>query len=113
MKPIALVIALASSLALTSSIAAAGDTLLIERVQAEQATPLPARGSSMAQVQAKFGAPEQKYPPVAGPNNRKHNPPITRWAYPNFNVYFENDHVVDAVLIKASPTEIGPAPVQK
>ncbi len=112
MKPIALVIALASSLALTSSIAA-GDTLLIERVQAEQATPLPARGSSMAQVQAKFGAPEQKYPPVAGPNNRKHNPPITRWAYPNFNVYFEYDHVVDAVLIKASPTEIGPAPVQK
>lgn len=113
MKPIALAVALVGSLVLQSPIAAASDTLLIERVQAEQSTPLPVRGNSMAQVEAKFGAPEQKYPPVSGPNNRKRNPPITRWAYPNFNVYFENDHVVDAVLIKASPTEIGPAPVQK
>jgi hypothetical protein len=33
--------------------------------------------------------------------------------YPNFEVYFENDHVIDAVMIKATPQEIGPAPVRQ
>ena len=111
MKPVTFSFALVASLALNSPLAAA-DTLLVERVQAESGAPLPARGNSMDQVQARFGAPTQKYAPVGGPNDRKHNPPITRWAYPNFNVYFENSHVVDAVLIKATPQEIGPAPVR-
>ena len=69
--------------------------------------------ANMSQVQAKFGTPAQKLAPVAGPNDRKHNPPITRWIYPTFEVYFEYDHVIDAVLIKASPEEIGPAPVRQ
>lgn len=98
---------------LSNAAFAEGDTLLIQRVQAEKGTPLPARGASMAQVEAKFGAPSQKFEPVAGPGPRKNNPPITRWQYANFNVYFEYSHVVDAVLIKSNPNEIGPAPVQK
>lgn len=112
MKPIALSLALLTGIAVNSPMAAA-ETLLIERVQNEQSAPLPARGDRMAQVEARFGAPSQKYPAVAGPGSRKHNPPITRWAYQNFNVYFEYDHVVDAVLNKASSTEAGPAPPQK
>jgi hypothetical protein len=107
---------LSASLALALAIAApaaVAETLLVERVQAEAAFTLPTRGSSMAQVQAKFGTPAQKLAPVAGPNSRKHNPPITRWIYPTFEVYFEHDHVIDAVLIKASPEEIGPAPVRQ
>ena len=111
MKPIALSLVFVASIALQSPMAYA-DTLLIDRVQAESGVALPARGNSMDQVQARFGAPVQKYPPVGGPSNSKHNPPITRWAYPTFNVYFENSHVVDAVLIKATPMEMGPAPVQ-
>ena len=36
---------------------AGAETLLVERVQAEPAAVLPARGLSMAQVQARFGEP--------------------------------------------------------
>jgi hypothetical protein len=86
------------------------DTLLIERVQAASQATLPKRGMSMAQVEAQFGVAPQKYPAVGG--GSKSNPPITRWQYDTFNVYFENDHVVNSVLNKASPLEIGPAPVK-
>ena len=46
-----------------------------------------------------------------GVDGSVHTPPITRWSYPTFSVYFENSHVVDSVLAKASELEIGPAPV--
>ena len=107
---------LSASLALALAMLApsvGAETLLVDRVQSEAAIALPSRGASMAQVEKRFGAPAQKLPPVAGPNSRRHNPPITRWIYPGFEVYFEYNHVIDAVLIKASPTEIGPAPVRQ
>jgi hypothetical protein len=107
---------LSASLALALAVlapAVGAETLLVDRVQAEAAVTLPTRGSTMSQVQSRFGAPAQKLAPVAGPNSRRHNPPITRWIYPSFEVYFEYDHVIDAVLIKASPQEIGPAPVRQ
>jgi hypothetical protein len=85
------------------------DTLLIERVQAEAGVNLPKRGASMAQVEAQFGAPQQKFAAVGGGSSS--TPPITRWKYGQFTVYFENSHVVNAVLNKASELEIGPAPV--
>jgi len=110
MKPITLSLALVAGIALYSPMAIS-DTLLVERVQAEQGVPMPTRGSSMAQVEARFGAPVNKFAAIAGPNDREDNPPITRWAYPNFTVYFENSHVIDAVMNKVSPEEIGPAPV--
>lgn len=91
---------------------ASADTLLIERVEAAQGVALPARGQTMAQVEARFGAPQRKHAPVAGPGDAKHNPPITRWDYADFSVYFEHSHVVDSVLAKAKPEEIGPKPVQ-
>ncbi|HMB57426.1 MAG TPA: hypothetical protein VKM35_09480 [Arenimonas sp.] len=102
---------LAMSLGLLVAAGAQAETLLVDRVKSEQGNALPKRGNSMAQVEGKFGAPQQKYPAIAGPGSRKRNPPITRWAYANFNVYFEYNHVVDAVMIKAKPEEIGPAPV--
>ncbi len=85
------------------------DTLLIQRAVVAQKQDLPKRGTSMAQVEARYGAPAQKFAPVGGGSPR--TPPITRWQYDNFAVYFENSHVVDAVLMKANPMEIGPAPV--
>ncbi|CAN5351345.1 hypothetical protein BH11PSE14_BH11PSE14_08410 [soil metagenome] len=102
------VAALAVLLALAAAPAVA-DTLLIERVAVARSSNLPHRGASMAQVEARYGAPEQKLAPVGG--GSVHTPPITRWQYPTFSVYFENSHVVNAVLAKASPLEIGPAPV--
>ena len=102
----ALILALLAALA--APIASA-DTLLIQRATVAQKQDLPRRGVSMAQVEARYGAPQQKFAAVGGGGPR--TPPITRWQYPTFSVYFENSHVVDAVLAKASPLEIGPAPV--
>ncbi|HET7650765.1 MAG TPA: hypothetical protein VFL15_08725 [Gammaproteobacteria bacterium] len=62
---------------------------------------LPTRGMDMANVEHIYGAPLQKLPPVPEKGTPKH-PPITRWVYPTFVVYFEYNHVVHAV-IKAHP----------
>lgn len=94
------------ALACTLSVAAVqADTLLVERGKRAEAAALPRRGSLMSQVEAQFGAPNEKREPVG-------DPPITRWVYPAFTVYFEYDHVVHAVLNKSSPTEQGPKPAQ-
>lgn len=106
MKPI--LPALACLLALASPPLLA-DTLLIQRVTVAESRDLPRRGSSMAQVEARYGAPAQKFAAVGGGSPK--TPPITRWQYDGFSVYFENDHVVNAVLTKASELEMGPAPV--
>lgn len=111
MKALTLSLAVAGALLLQASPVAA-DTLLVDRVQAEPAHALPGRGQSMTQVESTFGAPLRKHPAVAGPNARRHNPPITRWDYAGFSVYFEYSHVVDAVAAKGSPGEVGPKPVQ-
>lgn len=87
--------------------AADGDILLIERVQLES-TALPARGLSMAQVQAQYGAPTRRLEPRGGQSRAW--PTINRWSYPTFTVYFEKDRVIDAVANKASASEIGPKP---
>ena len=98
-----LVVAIAGSVAIPAS----AETLLIERVQ-EEPLPLPARGLSMAQVQARFGAPTQRLDPRGG--QKRQWPVIHRWVYPGFTVYFEKNKVIDAVANKTDPNEIGPKP---
>jgi outer membrane protein assembly factor BamE (lipoprotein component of BamABCDE complex) len=61
----------------------------------------PARGMTMSQVANKFGAPVTKIPAVG-------NPPISRWDYPGFVVYFERDHVIHSVVSEAAPGEAAP-----
>ena len=51
----------------------------------------PTRGMTMDQVTMKFGAPATKVPAVG-------KPPISRWEYPGFVVYFEADHVIHSVV---------------
>ena len=51
----------------------------------------PARGMTMDQVATKFGAPVTKVPAVG-------QPPISRWQYPGFVVYFEHEHVIHSVV---------------
>ena len=88
--------------------AALADTLLIERAQERPATPLPARGQTMGQVEARFGAPQERLEPRGG---QKHQwPTINRWVYPAFTVYFEKQRVIDVVARQASPDEVGPKP---
>jgi len=57
--------------------------------QSDVATPT--RGMTMDQVSSKFGAPATKVPAVG-------NPPISRWEYPGFVVYFEHEHVIHSVV---------------
>ena len=87
---------------------AQGDVLLIERVQQENAAALPARGMTMAEVQARFGAPTDRLDPRGG--QKRAWPTINRWRYPAFTVYFEKSRVIDAVANQAFADEIGPKP---
>jgi hypothetical protein len=57
----------------------------------------PSRGMTMAQVTSKFGDPLSKVAAVG-------NPPISRWEYSGFVVYFERDHVIHAVVSETPPT---------
>jgi hypothetical protein len=51
----------------------------------------PTRGMTMDQVASKFGSPAAKIPAVG-------RPPISRWEYPGFVVYFEANHVIHSVI---------------
>jgi hypothetical protein len=64
--------------------------------QSEVATP--SRGMTMNQVESKFGAPVTKVPAVG-------KPPIARWEYPGFVVYFELDHVIHSVVTTSATPE--------
>jgi hypothetical protein len=84
-----------------------GDTLLIERVQLENKAAMPARGMSMQEVEARYGAPADKLAPRGG--QKQQWPTINRWTYPTFTVYFEKNRVIDAVANKVA-NEVGPKP---
>ncbi len=53
----------------------------------------PTRGANMAGVQAEFGAPSTQQAAIG-------EPPISRWDYPGFVVYFEHDVVLHAVATR-------------
>ena len=57
--------------------------------QSDVATPT--RGMTMSEVATKFGDPVNKIPAVG-------KPPISRWEYPGFVVYFEHEHVIHSVV---------------
>lgn len=84
-----------SILALTLSLAAGiglADTLLLESITMDEQTAgeRPRAGMSMDGVETRFGAPTDRRAAVG-------DPPITRWDYPGFVVYFEYDKVVHSV----------------
>lgn len=101
-----------SSLAVVLLAAATGgasaDVLLVNRAQTENRAAMPARGMSMSEVEARYGAPSQKLDPRGG--QKRQWPTINRWTYPAFTVYFEKNKVIDAVANQAAPNEIGPKP---
>jgi outer membrane protein assembly factor BamE (lipoprotein component of BamABCDE complex) len=66
------------------------------KVAQEQNMNLPQRGMTMAQVERKFGAPERKLDTRGGDSPR--HPPIHRWEYSNYIVYFERNHVIHSVI---------------
>lgn len=50
----------------------------------------PTRGMSRAKVESVFGTPDSRRGPVG-------DPPISRWDYAGFAVYFEYDKVIHSV----------------
>ncbi len=74
------------------------DVLLIPDVETSDTRPeFPQNGLSMSTVQQQYGEPLIKHPAIG-------EPPITRWEYQDFTVFFENDKVITAVQ-KSQHTE--------
>jgi len=67
------------------------DVLLIEEVRQVGHMDLPVNGMKKSEVKSRFGAPANTDPPVG-------DPPITRWDYQGWSVYFEYDLVLYSVL---------------
>lgn len=90
-KVLALVLAFLAGLALPTVLSA--DVLLIEEVRQAETMNVPANGMTTAAVRARYGEPAQTHAAVG-------DPPITRWDYDQWSVYFEYDLVLFTVLHK-------------
>lgn len=55
-----------------------------------QVSEMPVKGMSKMQVEQHFGKPQQVLAPVG-------DPPISRWVYDGYTVYFEYSHVIHSV----------------
>ena len=73
--------------------AAAAETVAVDGQVAVRPSSVerPGSGSTMTSVEQRFGAPATKHAAVG-------QPPITRWDYAHFSVFFENDRVIHAVV---------------
>jgi len=71
------------------------DTLLVDKIGNERISDrefrVPDRGQSMEFVRRIFGEPESILSAVG-------DPPITRWVYERFTVYFEHQLVITSVI---------------
>ena len=70
---------------------AVADVLLIEELRERMLRDLPSNGMTQAEVEQRFGRPAERRAAVG-------NPPITRWIYADYSVYFEYDIVIESVL---------------
>ncbi|MBW3567441.1 MAG: hypothetical protein KY410_05690 [Proteobacteria bacterium] len=76
-----------------------GDVLVVEEIAPEEARaprdsariPVPTRGMDKDNVRNVFGEPAQEHSPVG-------DPPITRWDYAGYSVFFEYDKVLHSVI---------------
>jgi hypothetical protein len=75
---------------------ATAEVLLIDSIHqapmnSAEGVPRPHRGMTMDQVRQRYGAPDIEYPWVG-------EPPITRWEYAGYSVFFEYQHVLTSVV---------------
>jgi hypothetical protein len=71
------------------------------KVQHEHQFNLPTRGMLMSQVRREYGKPLKVLATRGG--SSKYQPPIHRWVYPKYIVYFEYHHVIHSVLRTPGP----------
>jgi len=82
--------------ALGTATPALAETLSTDTANPAAAGDRPNRGSSMATVESRYGAPSNRHAAIG-------SPPISRWDYPQFSVYFEHDRVLHTVLVSSAP----------
>jgi len=67
------------------------DVLILDEVRQVERMDVPANGQNKADVEARYGTPNVRHDAVG-------EPPITRWDYESYSVYFEYDLVLFTVL---------------
>jgi hypothetical protein len=82
------------------------DTLMLDSINAEPANNevgllRPVKGMTAQQVFNQYGKPLKEKAAIG-------NPPITRWIYSDFKVYFEYDHVIRSVVNRNKINEKNP-----
>lgn len=77
------------------------ETLGVSAKAPRASASLPGRGLSMAEVERRYGAPLEKLPTAGGDAPR--HPPINRWRYQGYTVYFERNRVIHSVRDGARP----------
>jgi hypothetical protein len=85
---------LVTALSATISMTVPAQTVSIpigQQAQELRGQPVPTRGMDRETVEARFGAPLQRSPPVG-------QPPISYWVYDDYTVYFEHNRVLHTVL---------------
>jgi hypothetical protein len=92
-----LAVELSVALAVLLSGSARAETIALDdQVMVQQSDiARPHRGMTMHAVEVKFGAPAARHEAVG-------EPPISRWDYHGFRVFFERDRVIHAVVDPAS-----------
>ena len=73
----------------------AADTLEMDGTAPGSDSARPSRGMTAVSVESKFGPPAAKEAAVG-------EPPISRWEYKDFVVFFEYDRVIHAVAKRKS-----------
>ncbi len=71
------------------------EALAVSENPSETTVTLPAKGEPQSTVLGRYGEPTKRHAAVGGGSPAQ--PPITRWDYAGFSVFFENSHVVDTV----------------
>ena len=70
---------------------ALADVLLVDSIQSAPQIQTPGNGLSKSQVRQQFGSPKAEIPAVG-------DPPISRWEYDGYSVYFEYDLALHSVI---------------
>lgn len=90
----------AVALSAACALPAQADQLEVPAAGSPSASPaMPGRGLHMDVVLRRFGDPTERLAPVGG--GLPQHPPITRWVYPGYTVYFENQLVIASVANRA------------
>ena len=91
LRPVALALCALAIIGAATGPAKAETIVVDDHVQLrESSVQRPARGMTMKTVEAKFGTPASRHEAVG-------RPPITRWDYDGFAVFFEHDRVIHSV----------------